>query len=159
MMTIRPYDNTRDRASLLTWAVNKQSLDSPTNRILVLDELNDAGKPTGLLAGFVFWTRPDAGDEAYLGAVNVAMVQGSFAQRRRAFYELIRAAVQDIIADGFTRGFFSLFDERLLAQVDRDFNINSLPSARHPTTGQPVQWDIHVNLADALDQLNTIIDP
>ena len=105
------------------------------------------------------WRLPDVGDEAFLGGVVV-----SRPDRWDLFYGLVAAAARDALARGIRKASFTVSDRALLERLRRDFVIDPKPPAWEPLpagqagkTGRPLQWDIHVDLVDALQQLERVI--
>ncbi len=146
-MPIRPY-RPADRAQVREFLGDERAIDSPSHHIFVLDE-PDA-------KGVVLWVKPDAGEEAYLGPVLLS--KGT----RRDFYRLAAATCQDALAHGFKKAYFTIHDAQLLALLKRSFRVDPVPSGWAPVTlagtgGEPVQWDIHVDLEDAWAQLQAVI--
>lgn len=139
-MAIRPYEE-HDRKKALEFLKDSRAIDQAHHRIHV----DDAG-------GLALWMTPGAGEEAYLGPV--LTTHGD----RRLFYRLIAATAQAALDEGFKRAYFTISDPRLLRQLQRDFDIDPQPSGWEPNTNfqVPVQWDVHVDLADALRQLKRV---
>lgn len=133
-----------DRASVLALLGDARAIDSPSSRIHVVEQ-------AGAVVGAVVWVRPDAGDEAYLGAVMAP------AGRRDLFYALIAACAQDAIAQGFALARFDVRNERLLRRIERDFVVAPRVAGRSPTTGQALSWQVRVDLQDALAQLQRFL--
>ena len=104
--------------------------------------------------GIAVWREPAGAEEPYLGAVIVP----AGAPRQR-FYRLVLACAEDAQGRGFTRARFRLKDARLLARLRRDFTVDPRPCGREPNTGRPVEWEIVVELADALRQLARVLRP
>lgn len=138
---IRPY-KPADRAKALEFLKDERAIDSPNHRIV----MDDAGR------GLALWVKPDAGEEAYLGPVLVAPTVTD----RTLFYRLVAATAQAALDEGFKRAYFTIHDSRLLKRLQRDFDVDPEPAGWEPNTGKVVQWDIHVDLADALRQLKAV---
>ena len=138
--TVRPYEP-RDRARVLELAKDPRAIDSPGPRIIVAEAS----------AALALWVRPDAGDEGELGPVIAP------AGDRRLFYRLVERACRQAIDEGLERGTFTLSDERLLRLLQREFRIEPQASGWEPATGRPVRWDVHVDLRDALRQLQEVL--
>ncbi len=138
-MPVRPLTN-KDRAQVLTLLGDPRTIDSPSNHLHVAEE-------NGVVVGAVVWVQPSAGEEALLGAVAAP------AGRRDLFYELVKATAEDAVSRGFSKAIFTIRRPALLQRIERDFTITAEASGWNPTTHQPVQWDVHVDLKDALQQL------
>lgn len=140
-MTVRPYEP-RDRDLALALLKDPRAVDSPGHRIVVAEGTE----------GLALWLKPDAGEEGELASVLTPTGD------RRLFYELAAAACRDAIDHGLTRGSFTIHDEQLLHRLQRDFRIDPTPSGWEPNTEHAVQWDVHVDLRDALQQLKEALD-
>lgn len=141
-MTVRPFRD-EDRRQVLALLGDARAIDSASSRLHVALE--------GGVEGVSLWIRPAAGDTPLLGAVTL-----KDPDRFDLLYQLAAAACQDAIASGFTRGHFEVQQPALLRRLRRDFTIDPQPSGWHPVTGQPVQWDVEVDLQDALQQLQSL---
>lgn len=139
---VRPYEE-RDRDDVLAVLGDARAIDSPCNRLFVASH-----SPS---AGVAVWVKPDAGEEGYLGAVETP------AGGWKLFYQLVAAACEDAIAQGFRRGYFTVLDDKLLRRLERTFDIHPEACGWEPNTGRPVQWEVHVDLTDALRQLQAVI--
>ena len=95
---------------------------------------------------------PGPGGEPYLGEIKLP------SDDRHLFYQLIQACAQDAVAGGHEHGSFTVHDARLLSLIQRTFSVEAIPAGWSPETGLPVQWDIRVELQDALNQLRTVLD-
>lgn len=143
---IRPFRE-EDRAQALAFLEDARAIDSPGHRVHV------AEGEAGAVKGVALWVKPDAGEEGYLGLVAVGAPG-----RWDLFYRLVAAAAQDALDQGFRRGFFVVPNKGLLARIQRDFDVEPQPSGRDPVTGEPAQWRIHVDLEDALRQLERAVE-
>jgi hypothetical protein len=131
----------RDRERALDLLGDARTLDSPSSRIHVLED-------EGVVSGAAVVSLPDVGDEAQLGAIALE-TPGDL----NAVYRLAAACARDALAAGFRRGTFILLDHRLLDLLRRDFTIDARPSGWDPVTARPLQWEVTVDLDDALAQL------
>jgi hypothetical protein len=77
---------------------------------------------------------------------------------RRLFYQLVNACARDAIARGYKHASFTVRDARLLSLIQRDFTVQAEPSAWDAGSGEPVQWEIRVELEDALQQLGSVLN-
>ena len=142
-MTIRPFRD-QDRGPVLTFLGDPRTLDSPSHRLHVAEE-------AGAIVGAAVLIVPDAGDQVSLGFVTAPP------GRRDLFYRLVRACAQDALSRGFTRGYFPIHDERLLDLLRRDFAIAPIVVGRDPLTGRVTSWEVPVDLADAVRQLDRVL--
>ncbi len=94
---------------------------------------------------------PGPGGDPYLGAVKVP------SDDRQLFYQLIEACAQDALDRGYQHASFTVQDAQLLSLIRRDFTVEATPDGWDPQSGQPVQWDIRVDLQDALEQLHRVL--
>lgn len=145
--TVSRFDE-NDRADVLALlGGDERTLDSPNHRVHV-------AKDGGQVIGAVLWLRPDAIGETMLGAVTLS--PGSEGNRP-LFYKLIAACIQDAVDEGFQKGYATIRDAGMVALLDRDFDITVTESAWEPNTRTAVQWEIHVDLADVLAQLQRFL--
>ena len=151
-MFIRRYAES-DRKQAVGLLGDARAVDSPNHRLRVAEAAGADGRPSGRLAGVALWVRPDAGEEAYLGAVIVAPEITATNARWSTLYQLLLSCARDAIQEGFTRAYFTILDAHLLARGRRDFTIEPQPSGWAPNTRRAVQWDVHVDLQDAIAQL------
>ena len=151
-MFIRRYAES-DRKQAVGLLGDARAIDSLNHRLHVIEELDAGGRPSGRLTGVALWIRPDAGDEAYLGSVIVASEITATKARWSTLCQLLLACARDAIQEGFTRAYFTILDAHLLARGRQDFNIDPQPSGWAPNTRRAVQWDVHVDLQDAIAQL------
>ena len=142
MPATRPYEMS-DRASAIEQLGDARAVDQVSHRIHTAE-----GGPA---AGIAIWVEPGPGGEPYLGAVKLA------ADNRQLFYQLIQACAQDAIDGGYEHASFTVHDARLLSLIQRDFAVEATPAGWDPEGGQPVQWDIRVELQDALEQLESVL--
>jgi hypothetical protein len=108
--------------------------------------------PGGADDGIAVWREPAPGEEPELGPVIVPAAAGP-----RRLYELALACAQDARARGYRRAHVRVLDERLLAQLERDFTIDARPRGWEPNTGRAVEWEIEVDLDDAVGQLERVL--
>lgn len=143
MNATRPYrESDRERAVALLG--DARSLQAPGGHAHVSDG--------GVDDGIVVWYEPAANEEPYLGAV--ILPAGALRQR---FYRLVLACAEDALARGFARGRFHVRDERLLTRIQRDFTVDARPSGWEANTGRAVEWEIVVELEDAVRQLRRVV--
>jgi hypothetical protein len=140
---VRPY-RASDRERALELLGDTRALDSPSSRVHVLED-------EGVVSGAAVLVLPDAGDEAYLGTISLAS-PGDLS----ATYALAAACALEALDAGFRRGRFTLLDHRLLDLLRRDFTIDARPSGWDPVTAATHQWDVTVDLEDALAQLERV---
>jgi len=72
---------------------------------------------------------------------------------RRLFYELALACARDALGRGVERGRFTLRDARVVAMVEKDFNVVARGVGRNPRTGVEVGWEVVVDVATVVRQL------
>lgn len=108
--------------------------------------------PGGADDGVAVWREAAPGEEPELGSVVVPATAG-----RRRLYELALACATDARTRGYRRAHFRVLDGRLLAQLQRDFAIEARPRGWEPNTGRPVEWEIEVDLDDAIGQLGRVL--
>ncbi len=142
MPATRPYRPT-DRASAIAQLGNARAVDQVSHRIHTAE-----GGPA---AGVAVWVEPGPGGEPYLGAVKTS------SDNRQLFYQLIEACAQDAYDQGYEHATFIVHDAQLLSLIRRDFTVEATPAGWDPESGQPVQWDIRVDLQDALEQLQRVL--
>lgn len=121
-----------------------RAVDAPDTHVHV----SDAGPEDGIAV----WREPAAGEEAGLGAVIVPA-----GTARQQFYRLVLACAEDALARGFPRGRFRVQDGRLLMLIQRDFAVEAPACGWEPNTGRPLEWEISVDLQDALAQLRKVL--
>ncbi len=142
-MTVRTYEE-GDRTELIALVGDARAIDSPTHRLRVAEE-------DGKVVGFALWHQPDAGGTAVLGSVIVPQ-----SGRWGLVYALVAATARDALARGFVQAQFTINSHTLLNRLQRTFTIDARPSAWKPNTDQPVEWEVTVNLVDALEQLEGV---
>lgn len=76
---------------------------------------------------------------------------------RQLFYRLIALAAVQAIDRGYKRAWFPIVDRKVLALIERDFDVTVEVEAIDTETGKPSRWRIEVGLADALEQLQAVI--
>ena len=139
----RPYrESDRERAAILL--DDGRALDVPGRHAHV----SDGGPDDGIAVRY----EPAAEEEPYLGAVIVP--PGAPRQR---FYRLVLACAEDALARGFARGRFHVQDGRLLVRLRRDFTVDARACGWEANTGRPVEWEVVVELEDALRQLGLVV--
>jgi hypothetical protein len=138
-MSTRPYREP-DRGEALAVLGDARAIDSPRAHVHVSDG--------GAASGLALWLEPSPGELAYLGPISVPT-----GTPRRTFYELAAACARDALARGYARGSFHVHDDALLDRLRRDFAVTPEPVGWAPITGEPVHWEITVDLADAVQQL------
>ena len=143
MPATRPY-KTSDRHEAIKQLGDARVIDQASHHVHTAEY-----GPTG---GVTVWVEPGPGGEPYLGDVKLP------ADNRRLFYQLIKACARDAIARGYEYASFTVRDARLLSLIHRDFKVDAEPSAWHAGTGDPVQWEIRVEMEDALRQLRSVLD-
>ncbi len=134
-----------DRAAALALIGSRRAIDQPSHRVQVLDNAQ---------AGAAVWIAPSVGNTALLGLVKLSAPAGGTRIDRR-FYQLIDACAKQALAEGFTHATFTITDPRLLAQLERDFTIEPVPLGT--IDGQPLEWEITVELVDAIAQLAAVL--
>ena len=104
--------------------------------------------------GLALWLEPPVGvDEAYLGPVIAPGIGPS-----RRFYELVFACANDALAHGYERGYFTIKNRGLLHLLERTFRIDPVAVGWEPNTGAAQQWEVHVDLTDAVEQLRNVLE-
>jgi len=143
-MSTRRY-TAADRSAAIDQLGDRRAVDQAAHRLHVAE-----GGPA---AGVALWVEPLPGrdSEALLGTVKVAV------EDRRLFYQLVAACAQDALDRGFERARFTVRDRRLLLRIQRDFIIEPQAIGRDPETGEAVEWEVSVDLQDALEQLEGAI--
>ena len=134
----------REAASALLGDI--RPLDAPGCHTFVFG----AASPTGAA---VWIEPPGASDEAYLGPVLTLDGPPS-----RPFYGLVLACADDALALGFKRAYFTIKDSSLLRLLQRTFRIDPVATGWEPLSGAPSEWEVHVDLPDAIQQLRQVID-
>ncbi len=152
-MTIRPFRE-EDRDRVLALLGERWAIDSPSHHLQVLEASTGSTGLEAGVAGVALWVEPDAGEEAYLGLV--AVTAGPAPGDWRPFYRLVAGCAREAVDRGFGRGYFSVHDRGLLGRIQRDFDVRPEPSGWDPATREPVQWEVHVDLQDALRQLERV---
>ncbi|MCH7697566.1 MAG: hypothetical protein IH865_01320 [Chloroflexi bacterium] len=142
MPATRPYE-TSDRASAIEQLGDARAVDQVSHRIHAAED--------GPTAGVAVWVEPGPGGEPYLGAVKVP------GDNRRLFYQLIEACAADAFGRGYEHATFTVHDAQLLSLIRRDFTVEATPAGWDPESDLPVQWDIRVELQDALEQLQRVL--
>lgn len=142
MPATRPYQPT-DRASAIAELGDARTVDQASHRIHTAE-----GGPA---AGVAVWVEPGPGGEPYLGDVKLPT------DDRRLFYQLIEACAQDALSRGYEHASFTVQDAQLLSLIQRTFTVKATPAGWDPESGRPVQWDIRVELRDALEQLQKVL--
>lgn len=143
MIDARPLEDA-DRPRAATILGDERALDAPDTHVLVA--------ATGADDGIAVWREPAPGEEPELGSVMVPAAAG-----REQLYQLALACAMDARSRGYARAHFRVLDERLLAQLERDFKIDPQPCGWEPNTGRAVEWEIEVELEDAIGQLGQVV--
>lgn len=108
----------------------------------------------GAVDGLALWLEPPASvDEAYLGPV---IAPGSGPSRQ--FYELVFACANDALAHGYERGYFTIKDRGLLRLLERTFRIDPVAVGWDPEGGTAREWEVHVEVRDAIEQLRNVVE-
>jgi hypothetical protein len=137
--TSRPY-TPADRAAAVVLLGDARPLDSPASHTHV--------SGVGAVDSLALWIEPAPGvDEPYLGPVITPDGPGL------AFYELVLACAADAISRGYRRGYFTIKDSGLLRQLQRTFRIDPVAVGWDPVSGAASEWEVHVDLPDATEQL------
>ncbi len=143
MIDARPLEDAdRQRAAAILG--DERPLDAPDTHVLVA--------ATGPDDGIAVWREPAPGEEPELGPVVVPAAAG-----RQQLYQLALACAEEARSRGYARAHFRVLDERLLAQLKRDFKIDPQPRGWEPNTGRAVEWEIEVDLEDAIRQLGQVV--
>ena len=142
MPATRPYRPT-DRTSAIAQLGDARAVDQVSHRIHTAE-----GGPA---VGVAVWVEPGPGGEPYLGAVKLP------SDNRRLFYQLIEACAQDALDRGYQHASFTVHEAQLLSLIRRDFTVEATPAGWDAENGRPVQWDIRVELQDALEQLQRVL--
>lgn len=143
MIDARPLEDA-DRGQAAAILGDERALDAPDTHVFVA--------ATGADDGIAVWRESAPGEEPELGSVIVPPAAG-----REQLYQLALACAMDARSQGYTRAHFRVLDGRLLAQLRRDFNIDSRARGWEPNTGRPVEWEIEVELEDAIRQLGRVV--
>ena len=143
MPATRPYE-TSDRASAIEQLGDARAVDQTSHRIVMA--------AAGAAAGIALWIEPGPGGDPYLGEVKLS------GDDRHLFYQLIEACAQDALDRGYQHASFTVHDAQLLSLIRRDFTVEATPAGWDAENGRPVQWDIRVELRDALEQLQRVLD-
>lgn len=133
-----------DRSALIEHLGGARDVDQASHRIHVAAD--------GAGQGVALWVEPGPGGEPLLGTVKAAP------QDRTLFYQLIEACARDALDRGYERASFVVRDARLLSRIRRDFDVAPQAIGWHPDSGEPVEWEVLVELEDALAQLRRVID-
>lgn len=72
---------------------------------------------------------------------------------RRLFYELALACAREALGRGVTTGRFTLRDARVRDMIEKDFDVVARGAGRDPETGVEVEWEVEVEVATAVRQL------
>ncbi len=142
MPATRPF-RPEDRAPAIAQLGDARAVDQVSHRIHTA-----TGGPA---AGVAVWVEPGPGGEPYLGEVKLPN------DDRHLFFQLIEACARDAIERGYQHATFTVHDARLLSLIQRTFTVEAIPAGWDPESGQPVQWDIRVDLQDALEQLQRVL--
>ena len=141
---VRPYAPA-DRAASAALLGDARPLDAPRSHAHL------AG--AGAVDSLALWLEPPAGvAEAYLGPVITPAPP-----KAGAFYELVLACANDASERGYERGYFTIKDAGLLRLLKRTFRIDPVATGWEPEGGSPSEWEVHVDLRDAVAQLHSVI--
>ena len=143
MPATRPYE-TSDRASAIEQLGDARAVDQASHRIHTAER--------GPAVGVAVWVEPGPGGEPYLGGVKTSN------DDRQLFYQLIEACAQDALDRGYQHASFTVHEAQLLSLIQRTFTVEATPAGWDAENGRPVQWDIRVELRDALEQLQRVLD-
>jgi hypothetical protein len=141
---VRPYRR-EDLAAVRTLLGDERALALPGARAHVA-----AADPR---AGVAVWLEP-AGDEGLLAFVATDVRFVSPNNGRRLLYELARVCAREALARGVRGGRFVLRDARLRATIARDFAVETEARAIDPRTGEAVEWEVRVDVAEAARSLD-----
>lgn len=136
MAAVRAYRNS-DRAKAIERLGDARVIDQATHSIVTDGD------------GFAVWR--DAGEVAELGAV---VNPGG---DRKQFYRLVLETANQANDAGFETATFQLYDQRLVDLIERDFN-NAEIRVEGTLEGAPAAWRVTVEIADAIAQLQAVID-
>jgi hypothetical protein len=107
----------------------------------------------GVLDGVALWFEPPAGsEEAYLGPVIAPGVSPGL-----RFYEMVLMCARDAAGLGYLQGFFTVKDRGLLRMLTQAFRISPVATGWETEGGMPREWEVHVDLTDAIEQLREMI--
>jgi hypothetical protein len=143
MPATRPF-RPADRASAIEELGDARAVDQTSHRVHTAN-----GGPA---AGVAVWVEPGPGGEPYLGEIKLP------SDDRQLFYQLIQACAQDAFSRGHEHASFTVHDARLLSLIQRTFTVDAIPAGWDPESSLPVQWDIRIELQDALEQLDLVLD-
>jgi len=115
----------------------------------------------GKIIGGAVWMKPTEGDEAEL--MCIVTEQGNFCNTLlnptgsfSTYYKLIVACIEDALAQGMTKGVFTIRNKTLIGTLKKTFNIK--PIVRGVNLGEgDNEWEVHVDLEDALTQVKGVI--
>ncbi|KKN62501.1 hypothetical protein LCGC14_0511170 [marine sediment metagenome] len=134
-LSVRPYKKA-DRATVLALVGNKGVIDTPTNKILVLDDG----------AGCVVWSEvsPFGSDLPGLGGWSLSDIA-----RLDLRDKLLLAVCDAAMAAGHKRGHSIVTSQKVLDRMKAIFIIDKVtPVGRNVKTGKPGYWEIEFDLAE-----------
>lgn len=133
-----------DRAWISALIGGTAAIDAPRNRIEVVEDGDDKAAAV--------WVSPDGEGIPILGAV---LAIGP--ERRDLIYAAVIAACNAALAEGHTRGRAMIPDRRMVTRLRRDLGLTAAPAGRHVKTGQPSHWEIDIDLAQIVGQLERFV--
>ena len=134
-LSVRPYKKA-DRAKVLALVGKAGVIDTPANKLLVLED--------GATFGVVTWAWPNpfGGDLPFLGGVDL-----SDKARRDLYDKLLLAVCDAALAAGHARGQSIVTSEAVLTLMQATFDVTVTPVGRNVRTGKPGHWEIEFDLA------------
>ncbi len=128
---VRPYKKA-DRAKVLALGLDKGVIDTPQNKLLVLE------------GGCVVWTwpNPTGGVLPFLGGVALSNIA-----RHDLRDKLLLAVCDAAMAAGHKRGQSIVYSEKVLKRMQAIFDVTVTPVHRNLKTGGPGWWEITFDLA------------
>ncbi|MDP3768700.1 MAG: hypothetical protein U1B78_07545 [Dehalococcoidia bacterium] len=145
-MTVRAYQP-EDRAEAVELLGDLRALDGPGRRVQVAED--PAAASGRRLAGVATWSKAAGGGEGQFGAL-VVQEPGD----RRLFHELIRACVAEAMVEGVTRGYATVREPGMVAELRWFLGVEPEPAGWDPETKRPVVWRFTVELGPLLDGMN-----
>jgi hypothetical protein len=143
---VRPYREA-DRAATLAFLGDGRAIDAPRNHVF----LSGGDTPDGV----ALWAEPPerSAEPPHLGAV-VTNAAGTNAR----FYDLVLACARDALDRGYERGSFTIKNRGLLRVLQATFRIEPVAVGWEAEGRMPAEWEVRVDLRDAVDQLDDVID-
>lgn len=135
---IQPYEAT-DLDAAVALGIDSRGVDDSGMHLHV-------AKKDGAVVG-VGVLLADSQSEAYLAFI------GTKVRDWPLMFQLAAACCQDAIDQGHIRGYFVIKSATLLERVKAEFDIKVEVRGRHPGNQEAAEWEIHVDLADAMVQL------